>query len=486
MPFLLMLFLTLVCLPERWSQPGPWIPTPGVGFLLTWTTIAIHLGIALWIVRRVRRLVRGEPRYSDRASGFYSRARTWHSLGLLGLFTVCLYGFGWGWVVQSLWQHNDTALPLGDLLILAPLLTAMIMSWLVFYDAERTLHQANVEFFGLSMTGTTDAGYMRREEFNFWTRAGYLVFHLRQNLALVFIPVLLLIVEKEIRRYVPPEWQLGQGALMGLGSALLLFLGMPWMLKMVLGLTSLPPGPLRDRLEAASKRLNFRCTDILLWHTRGNIANAMVVGVCPWLRYVLLSDRLIEELTPDEIEAVFGHEVGHVKHNHMLFYLSFLLSSIFVMGLALTPLLANMEQVLELQARSDLMVLPLVVALGVYVILVFGYVSRRCERQADIYGCRVVSENLGLDERGIRTFVDALEKVGLLNGIHREKPGFLQWWQHSTIALRVAFLKEMIDDPTVEPRFQRRLLLLKCALLGVLALVFAGLVAWELLTTVST
>ena len=37
------------------------------------------------------------------------------------------------------------------------------------------------------------------------------------------------------------------------------------------------------------------------------------------------SHRLVEELTPEEVEAVFGHEVGHVKHHHILFYVGFFL-----------------------------------------------------------------------------------------------------------------------------------------------------------------
>src|SRR5262249_58146905 len=36
-------------------------------------------------------------------------------------------------------------------------------------------------------------------------------------------------------------------------------------------------------------------------------------------------------------------------------------------------------------------VFPLIGILGAYIFVVFGFLSRRCERQADIYGCRAVS-----------------------------------------------------------------------------------------------
>src|SRR6202041_825238 len=95
----------------------------------------------------------------------------------------------------------------------------------------------------------------------------------------------------------------------------------------------LPPGVLRDRLENTARRLNFRYSNILIWHTRHQFANAMVTGFVPWIRYIVLTDRLIDELDPDEIKAVFGHEVGHIKHHHLLFYLAFFLTSFALLGL---------------------------------------------------------------------------------------------------------------------------------------------------------
>src|SRR5262249_53709385 len=162
----------------------------------------------------------------------------------------------------------------------------------------------------------------------------------------------------------------------------------------------MPAGPLRDRLEAAAVRLRCRCSEILIWNTRNGMANAMVVGVLPWLRYVLLSDRLVEETTPEEVEAVFVHEVGHVKHQHMLYYLAFLIGSLAVLSRAgglvedkiqeLWPAaLAFMEN--NTAFIQSWLALPTLLGLAVYIFTMFGFLSRRCERQADIYGCRAVS-----------------------------------------------------------------------------------------------
>src|SRR5205823_208960 len=121
--------------------------------------------------------------------------------------------------------------------------------------------------------------------------------------------------------------------------------------------------------------------------------------------YVILTDRLLVEMSPEEIEAVFGHEVGHVKHHHLLFYFGFLLASLMaVIGLwkvlgdgmqqsGLPGLLTQFwpEGSEWLQSYEVLSMLPLLGFLGVYIFVVFGFLSRRCERQADIYGCRTVS-----------------------------------------------------------------------------------------------
>src|SRR5207248_3260243 len=61
-------------------------------------------------------------------------------------------------------------------------------------------------------------------------RWAYVLFQLRQKMALIFIPVALLIAQKELLRVLPAEvqeWQFAANAL-GLVGLLGLFLGMPW------------------------------------------------------------------------------------------------------------------------------------------------------------------------------------------------------------------------------------------------------------------
>src|SRR5437764_7265339 len=168
----------------------------------------------------------------------------------------------------------------------------------------------------------------------------------------------------------------------------------------------------------------------------------------------------------------------------MLFYFGFLLASLVVVlglwhaGKALLgqgPVFALLHEhcgalLAWLSAYEMLAVLPLLLLLGAYMFVVFGFLSRRCERQADIFGCRTVS---------CAVFIEALEKVARLNGISRDRPGWLSSWQHSTIARRVEFIERMSLDPELEPRFQRAVGYVKWGMALSLGAAF-GLLFWAL------
>jgi Zn-dependent protease with chaperone function len=445
--------------------------------ILTWAGIAVVVVVAAGLAHGIERAIRQKPDARENVLGRYAAWRFYHLLLLIGFYTFALYILGWGWSVQrlsTLVDRSQTAgdqlmLPGSEVLLLAPFLAGLLLSWTCFYGADRALQRGGNGNF----------------QTPFWSRRAYVVFHLRNNLGLVCAPLLLMMAQRALRWIFcdgANEWV---GVLLVLGLLPAAFVGLPVLLRPVLGLRPMPEGPLHDRLRAAGQRLNFRCK-LFLWNTHGRITNAMVVGVVPALRYVLLTDRLVAELTPEEVEAVFGHEVGHVKHHHILFYVGFLLASVIVVFSLWNVGITRVESLRDLfPANEDWTKLPFIGMLGAYIFVVFGFLSRRCERQADVFGCRAVScarpdcqchdsqiplppSGRALCATGIRTFIEALEKVAQLNDISRKRPGWLQSWQHSTIARRVEFLQAMLAEPIVEQRFQRRVFLMKCTLALVL------------------
>src|SRR5262249_42357215 len=452
--------------------------------------------------------------YPEKRDTLLRRLSTWrfyHLLGLATAFALGLYVLGWGWVIQDVFACGEppgpddlqAMWPGTELFILAPFLVGLVFSWALFYDADRALHNAAAGVARPEANGGVSAANTPFDDSGraspvYWSRWAYLDFHIRFHLGLVLIPLLLLIAVKDLPPLIPqPDADFR--ALAGAGiflTALGIYACMPWAVRLFLGLKPMPESPLRSRLLATSRRLHFRFSNILVWDTHGGIANAMVVGILPLLRYVVFTDRLIEEMTADEVEAVFGHEAGHIKHRHMLFYLAFMMVSLAVVMQIWEW--ASLKSLVNLTLRKDLVLLPLFGLVGAYIFVVFGFLSRRCERQADIYGCRAVScarsdchghdakvdilpAGRGLCPTGIRTFINALEKVASLNGISRERPGWLQSWQHSTIARRVEFLQCVLIDPSLEARFQRTVMLVKWALflsLGALLLILGSKLGW--------
>jgi len=77
-------------------------------------------------------------------------------------------------------------------------------------------------------------------------------------------------------------------------------------------------GELKDRLFALADRTGFRAQTILVMDgsKRSAHSNAFFAGFGKFRRIVLF-DTLIEQMEPEELEAVLAHEIGHYKLGHI-------------------------------------------------------------------------------------------------------------------------------------------------------------------------
>lgn len=80
----------------------------------------------------------------------------------------------------------------------------------------------------------------------------------------------------------------------------------------------LPDGELRAAIEEYASKVNFPFEDIYVCDAskRSSKGNAFFVGFGK-LRRIALYDTLIEELSIEEIVAIFAHEVGHCRRRHV-------------------------------------------------------------------------------------------------------------------------------------------------------------------------
>jgi len=95
--------------------------------------------------------------------------------------------------------------------------------------------------------------------------------------------------------------------------------------------TPLPEGELKTRLEALLDKCGFKSNGLYVMDAskRSGHSNAYFTGFGKAKR-VVLYDTLINQMTPEEIEAVLGHELGHYKHHHIIKKMAFMIPLVFL------------------------------------------------------------------------------------------------------------------------------------------------------------
>ena len=159
----------------------------------------------------------------------------------------------------------------------------------------------------------------------------------------------------------------------------------------------LDDGALRARIERLLQASGFRSSGLFTMDASRRTAhgNAYFIGFGRAKRIVLF-DTLLARSTPDEVEAVIAHELGHFRHRHVLFGLA---RGALVMFVALAAVgwlcrqpwllpsfgLADGDDAVKLFlcGLSASVVAPLLGPFG-------NWVSRRNEFQADDYARRAV------------------------------------------------------------------------------------------------
>jgi STE24 endopeptidase len=114
------------------------------------------------------------------------------------------------------------------------------------------------------------------------------------------------------------KWWLWGFALVFGFQLLMLILYPKLILPLFNKLTPLPEGELRSRLMALGDRTGFQAKtiEVIDGSKRSGHSNAYFTGFGRFRRIVLF-DTLIAQLTPEELEAVLAHEIGHYRRGHI-------------------------------------------------------------------------------------------------------------------------------------------------------------------------
>lgn len=431
------------------------------------TIIAVCLAPVPWILlaRWVRRTV-NDGSLAGRGRT-YRILRALCTMFLLADFAVVIHLCGWAWLVDNSLDLSylikfqwlkyfpplALALLMDELLKLLPFVVMLLMCWVPMYRMDIIIRRGH------------------------WSLRDYIVFNLRQYVLFIMVPFSLLLLVENVWNIFPlplRERLNDSGTVYALVTAAIALglLCLPLLLRFVWKTRPLPNGQLRRRLEDLLAQTRLRCREILLWDTfGGQMINACVTGFVKLTRYILITDTLIETLEPDEVIAVFAHEIGHVKRHHMFYYMLFAAGFLPVTALASLPVGngGGGGLIVELLELAWLLAVPIV-----YWGVGFGYLSRRMEAEADLYACEVCG--------GVFDFVNALEKIARTSGKQRSAGS----WRHFSIERRVNFLINTVGNPAATRTLRRQARLLKGICIFVAAMAALTLVLFpDVLGTVA-
>lgn len=439
----------------RWAVVASVLPFVGLGVVQC---------VAAW---RCGRLV--DRRGSVRAVRAFERLSGWVRLATLLLHASAVLVFGWLDAVRG-WVGDVVALD--ELLALVPAFGLLALTWATAAPMERRLREALLirrldE--GLSIPPMPGA-------LTWWWGT------VRQQLFFPALPVLLIMgwaeavgvvrdglwAEADVRGgwrgplvdggAPPPGWASGMpgwvvdhevvvygSVVLQLAGVLLLLALMPLALRVLWDTVPLGAGGVRDGLERMCARYRVRVRDVLVWRTHGAMLNGAVVGMLPRLRYIVLTDALLETLSASQVEAVAAHELAHVRHRHIAWLACGLGGSAVFFG-SLVSMAARVSGVGPVTEGWW----PVALLLGVLgaSVLVFGWVSRVFERQADLFAAQHMTRRLEGDgagevaASGAGVMAETLGVVSMVNGFPAERFTF----RHGSIDGRRAALSSAVGE----------------------------------------
>lgn len=382
----------------------------------------VYLVAGWWLSRRFRQTLLRNPG-RDKTDTLIYKLVVFYRFAILPVYILEVYVLHWPLIVK--YSLGINLFFLTDLLLLAPFLITLVLSWIPLWQMDCAARQVT------------------------WGLGEYLGFHLRFSFLVVVIPLLSLVFLINVVSDIP---SLNETVfiypfvlwIMVLVFILLMYILAPLYLKSIWRLKPLPAGPLRVRLEGLVKRSGMTIRDLLVWKTgRGRLANALVVGLLPQLRYVVFTDSLLSHFAPEEVEAVLGHEIGHAQQRHLLFY--------FLFGVVYILMAISIEGISG--GNTILTMLNILLLIFFFWGVLFRIVARHLEMAADLYSAQLLNKSGPLSNWGFGAMINALEKLVLVNGSSRKTMDLM----HPSIAKRVDFLMRIERTPLQTVAFRKKI-----------------------------
>lgn len=241
-------------------------------------------------------------------------------------------------------------------------------------------------------------------------------------------------------------WWLWAALILFAGSLLLTVVVPVWIIPLFYRLVPLEDAALKERVLALARRVGVAVVGVWVadQSRKSRTANAALTGLAN-TRRIILFDTLIAEFTPDEIESVLAHELGHHVHGDVR-------RGLLVQGAVLLATLWAADHLLRIgsarfgyQGPADPAGLPLLalilLLLGLCAAPLANGFSRWVERQADAFALATTG-NPG-------AFIGAMDRLATLNLAERHPNRLKEFllYSHPSIDRRIDMAKRSLSLP---------------------------------------
>lgn len=261
-----------------------------------------------------------------------------------------------------------------------------------------------------------------------------------------------------------------------IGFLILMMIFLPAIIQRVWLCQPIEDSPLKTRLDSLCKKAHFRHAGMKTWTVMNQSLTAAIIGIVPRFRYVMFTKKLIQELSPEAVEAILAHEIGHSYRKHLLIYPIIILGMFVSAGLfslffgEAMAAYFSLKNIISHSPWWDVIAsfaffIPFVIIIAIYFRLIFGFFSRNFERQADLH----VFE-LGVPPEHM---IEALDEVAIRTGNTHFHPS----WHHYSLQERIDFIKAAIKDPNFIASHHKRVKRLIWIYAGLLLVAFTILLA---------
>jgi STE24 endopeptidase len=347
----------------------------------------------------------------------YNRTRRWLGIGdfALGLaFLVALLATGWSGTIRDLAYRASFQN-----------YTFAVFLYVIMLMGIGKLLGFGLDYYGFRLEHRYQLSNLRTRSWLWDEAKGFLV---SVVLATIVVELLYLI----IRQFSQYWWLISWAVFLGL-FVVLAQLAPVVLFPIFYKFAPLENEELKARLVRLSEKAGTKVRGVYQWKLseKSKKANAALTGLGR-TRRIILADTLLDGYSPDEIEAVLAHELGHHVHKHIFKSIGVQAGTTFLgFWAANWALHYAVERWHMFETLSDFANLPLLALVSTVLSFVLmpalNAYSRFNERQADRYAF----ESLG----SVKPFITSMNKLADQNLAERAPSRWVEWFFHSHPAI---------------------------------------------------